>query len=78
MNTMVVDVLAWPPTPFSPALAAAEQAQQDERNAARRRIIDAARGNQPRPAWDEPTRNVPIAPLLTRGQLARSRQAGRW
>ncbi len=31
-----------------------------------------------RPEWDGPTRNLPVAPLLTRGQEARSRQVGKW
>jgi hypothetical protein len=28
--------------------------------------------------WNGPTRNLPLAPLLTRGQAARSRQSGHW
>jgi hypothetical protein len=31
-----------------------------------------------RPEWDGPTRNVPVAPLLIRGQDIGSRQAGTW
>lgn len=31
-----------------------------------------------RPPWNGPTRNLPRAPQMTRGQAARSRQAGRW
>lgn len=34
--------------------------------------------NSRRPAWDGATTRIPVAPLLTRGQLARSRQARSW
>jgi hypothetical protein len=36
--------------------------------------------NRPRvrPGWNDPTLNESSAPLLTRGQAARSRQSGRW
>lgn len=37
-----------------------------------------ARWQAPVPAWNAPTGRLPVAPLLTRGQAARSRQAGRW
>jgi hypothetical protein len=30
-----------------------------------------------RPAWNAPTSRLPVAPLLTRGQVARTRQARR-
>lgn len=31
-----------------------------------------------RPRWAGPTRQLPVAPLLTRGQAARTRQGDRW
>jgi hypothetical protein len=34
--------------------------------------------NSRRPAWTARTSLLPVAPLLTRGQAARSRQAGSW
>jgi hypothetical protein len=60
------------------ALAAAERADRLEREAARRRIIEAAMGNDHQAMWNGPTRTLLIAPLLTRGQVARSHQAHWW
>jgi hypothetical protein len=48
----------------------AERRERAEYDAAVRRIVDAA------PGWNAPTARMRTGPLLTRGQEARSRQAG--
>ena len=59
------------------ALAAAERVQRAEHEAARQRILAAARRHD-RAMWNGPTQNMAVAPLLTRGQAARTRQRDRW
>lgn len=73
------DWLPWRRTAKARAriLAAAEAAQETERQAARRRFLEAARHNE-RPGWNAPTTHLTPPPLLTRGQEARTRQPGRW
>ena len=58
-------------------VAAAREWQEQEHEAAIRRITDAARGWDG-PTWGGPTAEYPTTrPLLTPGQSARSRQGGR-
>ena len=58
------------------AEAAAAAEQERERAAAVRRALEAARRNEP-PPWDGPTQRLANLPLLTPGQLHRTR-TGRW
>jgi hypothetical protein len=49
----------------------AERREAAEHNAAVRRILEADGG------WNAPSARIRTGPLLTRGQVARTRQAGR-
>jgi hypothetical protein len=55
--------------------ALAEEIQENERRAARRRLLDAARRRNAGPAWNAATQPLPWSnrPLLTPGQAHRTR-----
>jgi hypothetical protein len=55
--------------------ALAEQIQENERRAARQRLLEAARRRNTGPAWNAATLPLPITnrPLLTPGQAHRTR-----
>ncbi len=60
--------------------AAAEAAQEAERQAARKRLIDAARRNGGREWHEAPTRPLPVVdrPLMTPAQIWRGNGGRRW
>ncbi|MEV4636451.1 hypothetical protein AB0J80_03770 [Actinoplanes sp. NPDC049548] len=62
-------IVRWRNARARKALKAAQQHQDREREAALRRLRELAAGT---PAWNEDTRVMPTAPLLTPGQRDRS------